>query len=206
MGEFALIRSLKPGMKDLSIMFIVLEISRPTKTKEGHEVRSVKIADRSGSINLSVWDDLGKLVTTGDIIRMTKGYVNVWKNCLTLYLAKISEFQKVNEFCMVFSELPFMSEPNPELQNPNQDKMPFQGGNKNFRPGSSDRGGPPPNSGSGSGASGGGSGGMMGGPRPGVPGGGGANFQPSMGNGAHANKWASHGARGVQSGPPGKAR
>ena len=39
---------------------------------------------------------------------MTKGYVNVWKNCLTLYLAKISEFQKVNEFCMVFSELPFM--------------------------------------------------------------------------------------------------
>ena len=54
------------------------------------------------------WDDLGKLVTTGDIIRMTKGYVNVWKNCLTLYLAKISEFQKVNEFCMVFSELPFM--------------------------------------------------------------------------------------------------
>ena len=54
MGEFALIRSLKPGMKDLSIMFIVLEISRPTKTKEGHEVRSVKIADRSGSINLSV--------------------------------------------------------------------------------------------------------------------------------------------------------
>ena len=54
MGEFTLIRNLKPGMKDLSIMFIVLEISRPTKTKEGHEVRSVKIADRSGSINLSV--------------------------------------------------------------------------------------------------------------------------------------------------------
>ena len=54
------------------------------------------------------WDDLGKLVQTGDIIRMTKGYVNVWKNCLTLYLGKSSEFQKVNEFCMVFSELPFM--------------------------------------------------------------------------------------------------
>lgn len=55
MGEYALIRSLKPGMKDLSIMFIVLDIGRPTKTKEGHEVRSVKVADRSGSINLSVY-------------------------------------------------------------------------------------------------------------------------------------------------------
>ena len=81
--------------------------------------------------------------------------------------------------------------------------MPFQGGNKNFRPGSSDRGsGPPPSSGSGGGGGGGGA--VMGGPRPGVPSGG-ANFQP-MGNGSHTNKWANHGARGLQSGPPGKAR
>ena len=87
------------------------------------------------------------------------------------------------------------------MQNPNHDKLPFQGGNKNFRPGSSDRGGPPPNSGSGGGSSGG----VISGPRPGVPSGG-ANFQP-MGNGAHTNKWGNHGAsRSVQSGPPGKAR
>ena len=108
MGEFTSIRNLKPGMKDLSLMFIVLDISRPTKTKEGHEVRSCRVADRTGSINLSVWDNLGQLIQSGDIIRMTKGYVSVWKNCLTLYLGKSSEFQKVNEFCMVFSEAPFM--------------------------------------------------------------------------------------------------
>ena len=108
MGEYFLIRNLKPGMKDLSLMFIILEVGRPSKTKEGHEVRSARIADRSGSINLSVWDDLGKLVQSGDIVRMSKGYVNVWKNCLTLYLGKNSEFQKINEFCMVFSEVPFM--------------------------------------------------------------------------------------------------
>ena len=40
--------------KDISLMFIVLDINRPTKTKEGHEVRTVKVADRSGSINLSM--------------------------------------------------------------------------------------------------------------------------------------------------------
>ena len=40
--------------KDISLMFIVLEVNRPTKTKEGHEVRTVKVADRSGSINLSM--------------------------------------------------------------------------------------------------------------------------------------------------------
>lgn len=115
MGDFVTIRSVKPGQKDISLMFIVLDINRPTKTKEGHEVRTVKVADRSGSINLSMWDDLGKQVQSGDIIRMTKGYANVWKTCLTLYLSKTSEFIKVGEFCYIFSEVPFMSEPNQEL-------------------------------------------------------------------------------------------
>ena len=54
MGEFTLIKHLKVGMKDLNLTFIVLDIGRPTKTKEGHEVRSVKIADRSAAINLSL--------------------------------------------------------------------------------------------------------------------------------------------------------
>ena len=40
--------------KDISLMFIILDINRATKTKEGHEVRTVKVADRSGSINLSL--------------------------------------------------------------------------------------------------------------------------------------------------------
>ena len=54
------------------------------------------------------WDELGKQVQSGDIIRMTKGYANVWKNCLTLYVSKTSEFLKVGEFCFIFSEVPFM--------------------------------------------------------------------------------------------------
>lgn len=201
-----MIRSLKPGSKDLSLMFIVLDIARPTKTKEGHEVRTVKVADRSGSINLSLWDGLGKLIQTGDIIRMTKGYINVWKNCLTLYLGKSSEFQKVNEFCMVFSELPFISEPNADLQPTNSDKMQFQGGSKSYRSGSSDGGGGP---GGGSGVPPSSSGISGGGPRPGATSGSSgttANFHP-VGNGAQANKWSNHGPRsGVPSGAPSKAR
>ena len=35
-------------------MFIILDVNRATKTKEGHEVRTVKVADRSASINLSL--------------------------------------------------------------------------------------------------------------------------------------------------------
>ena len=108
MGEYIPIRHLKNGMKDLTVMFIVLDVGRPNVTKEGHEVRTVKIADKTGSINLSLWDEPGKLIQSGDIIRMTKGYTNVWKNCLTLYTGKSGEFLKVGEFCLIFSELPFL--------------------------------------------------------------------------------------------------
>ncbi|QQP42233.1 SOSS complex subunit B1 [Caligus rogercresseyi] len=110
MVEFIPVRNLKPGLKDLQLKCIVLEISRAKMTKDGHEV-----ADRSGSVNLSLWDEPGKLINSGDIVRLTKVYTNVWKNCLTLYIGKGGELSKVGEFCLVYNEMPFLSEPNPEL-------------------------------------------------------------------------------------------
>lgn len=118
MGEqFINIKDLKPGQKNINIMFIVLEIGAPTRTRDGHDVRSVKVADKTGSINISIWDETGDLMQTGDICRLTKGYSNVWKSCLTLYTGKSGEVVKVGEFCMQFSETPNMSEPKPEYSN-----------------------------------------------------------------------------------------
>lgn len=108
--EVTSIRDLKPAMKNLSMVFIVLDIGnghnmfqtfqstpltqfiisgRPNVTKDQHEVRSCKVADKTGSINLSVWDEPGVLLQPGDIVRVTKGYVSVWKNCLTLYIGNL---------------------------------------------------------------------------------------------------------------------
>uniref|UniRef100_A0A3B3SLW5 SOSS complex subunit B2 n=1 Tax=Paramormyrops kingsleyae TaxID=1676925 RepID=A0A3B3SLW5_9TELE len=110
-----LIKDVKPGLKNLNIIFIVLEIGRVTKTKDGHEVRSCKVADKTGSITISVWDELGSLIQPGDIIRLTRGYASIWKGCLTLYTGRGGDLQKIGEFCMVYSEVPNFSEPNPEL-------------------------------------------------------------------------------------------
>ncbi|XP_076120506.1 SOSS complex subunit B2 isoform X1 [Alosa pseudoharengus] len=120
-----LIKDVKPGSKNLNIVFIVLEIGRVTKTKDGHEVRSCKVADKSGSIAISVWDELGSLIQPGDIIRLTRGYASIWKGCLTLYTGRGGDLQKIGEFCMVYSEVPNFSEPNPELlaQTNMQNKM-----------------------------------------------------------------------------------
>ncbi|XP_064590924.1 SOSS complex subunit B1 isoform X3 [Zonotrichia leucophrys gambelii] len=114
MSSETLVKDVKPGLKNLNLIFIVLETGRVTKTKDGHEVRTCKVADKSGSINISVWDDVGNLIQPGDIIRLTKGYASVFKGCLTLYTGRGGDLQKIGEFCMVYSEVPNFSEPNPE--------------------------------------------------------------------------------------------
>lgn len=131
-----LIKDVKPGSKNLNIVFIVLEIGRVTKTKDGHEVRSCKVADKSGSIAISVWDELGSLIQTGDIIRLTRGYASMWKGCLTLYTGRGGDLQKIGEFCMVYSEVPNFSEPNTEL---------LAQANKQNKTGKDQRGNSPPN-------------------------------------------------------------
>ena len=88
--------------------FIVLDFNWLTKSKEGHKVLTVHVADRRGSVNLSLLDDLGLQIESCDIIRLTRGYVNVWKNCLTPYVLKNSEILKIGQFCFIFEETPFM--------------------------------------------------------------------------------------------------
>ncbi|XP_020339187.1 SOSS complex subunit B1 isoform X2 [Oncorhynchus kisutch] len=116
------VKDIKPGLKNLNVIFIVLETGRVTKTKDGHEVRTCKVADKTGSISISVWDEVGGLIQTGDIIRLTKGYASVFKGCLTLYTGRGGELLKIGEFCMVYSEVPNFSEPNPEYSNMDQMK------------------------------------------------------------------------------------
>ncbi|CAJ0949983.1 unnamed protein product [Ranitomeya imitator] len=71
--SYVSIKDIKTGQKNLNVIFIVLEIGRVTKTKDGHEVRSCKVADKTGSITVSVWDEIGSLIQPGDIIRLTRG-------------------------------------------------------------------------------------------------------------------------------------
>ena len=50
---------------------------KATRTKDGHNVCSCKVADKSGSINISLWDEVGDLLQIGDICKLTKGLVSI---------------------------------------------------------------------------------------------------------------------------------
>lgn len=187
-----LIKDVKPGSKNLNIVFIVLEIGRVTKTKDGHEVRSCKVADKSGSIAISVWDELGSLIQPGDIIKLTRGYASIWKGCLTLYTGRGGDLQKIGEFCMVYSEVPNFSEPNPELLAQSNQQ------NKPGKPDQNQRGNSPPNQSSGTAAPPG-NGSMppfsSPAPPPSAPGGGGGGYSASRPNGrAPGNNGAPQGS------------
>ncbi|KAH9380744.1 hypothetical protein HPB48_008874 [Haemaphysalis longicornis] len=82
--------------------FIILEIEQVSMTK-GNTVRTFKVADRSGSMLFCLWGEI------------TRGYASLWKGYLRLYTGRGSDIHKIGEFCLAFSETPFMSEPNPEF-------------------------------------------------------------------------------------------
>lgn len=44
--DFVAIKDLRDGMKNINVMFIVLEMTGATKTKEQREVFSFKVADQ----------------------------------------------------------------------------------------------------------------------------------------------------------------
>ena len=133
------------------------------------EVRTVKVADRSGMVNLSLWNEPGKVLQQGDIIRMSRGYTGMFKSCLTLYTAKHGEFVKIGDFCMIFSETPNMSEANPELaavfEKEEAEKKAKMNERNNSRGGNLGNGGVPSNGGGGGNKTWGSSGGGGGDPR-----------------------------------------
>nr|CAB3264184.1 SOSS complex subunit B1-like [Phallusia mammillata] len=121
-GTLNYIKDVYPQAKNLQMKVIVLHIGNSYKTKDGLEVRSCKVADKTGSINLSIWGEHGSFIQPGDILALSRCYAVLFKNCLTLYVGKLGSLTKVGDFCMVFNEVPDISEPNAEwIQQQNQE-------------------------------------------------------------------------------------
>jgi len=87
-----LVKDLKPGSKNMSMLLIILEMGKVNITKDGHELRTAKVADKSGSVNLTIWDKPGGLLQGGDIIRIhkvTKQYK--WQSQESMISASVCE-------------------------------------------------------------------------------------------------------------------
>uniref|UniRef100_A0A5S6QUU9 OB domain-containing protein n=1 Tax=Trichuris muris TaxID=70415 RepID=A0A5S6QUU9_TRIMR len=112
-SKYMCIRELTANMRYISLQFIILEIGPPRRTRDGHDVRLIRIADQTGSVNLSAWDEIGSAMSAGDICKLANGYTSYHRGCLTVNCGKLGELRKIGEFCMLFSDHPNMSLPNP---------------------------------------------------------------------------------------------
>lgn len=76
-----IIAKLEPNQRQINLLVIVLRIqANPQKTREGHEIHSFKVADRTGSVTLNVWNTTGQLIAPGDILRLQNCITQVFKN------------------------------------------------------------------------------------------------------------------------------
>lgn len=70
---FTKIADLRPYTKTLNVAFIVLEKQGSQSTREGNTITQFWVADSSGSVLVSLWDELGVIVKPGDILELRGG-------------------------------------------------------------------------------------------------------------------------------------
>mmetsp|Transcript_64679 Transcript_64679/g.114637 ORF Transcript_64679/g.114637 Transcript_64679/m.114637 type:complete len:169 (+) Transcript_64679:67-573(+) len=106
------IRELRPGMKRITVTFILLErLHAPLRIASGSTIHQWLVADETGSIDIALYDAHGEAFTGGDIIRLSDGYCNVHRNALQLGVGPTGKPRKIGDFTMRYSETPYMSAP-----------------------------------------------------------------------------------------------
>lgn len=95
--KYTKISELRPYMKGLNCVFIVLEKGNVTKTKDEHLLAHALVADNTAAVHLSLWDTAADWLQPGDIIRLRGGYSTIFKNNLILYAGRYGNVTRIGE-------------------------------------------------------------------------------------------------------------
>jgi hypothetical protein len=101
--KFTKISDLKPYLKNLNLIFMVLEKGSVTKTKDDKILTQFLIGDPSGCVTLSLWDS-GEYIQPSDIIRLRGAFCTLFKHSLILYSNRFCIIEKIGEFNMLINE------------------------------------------------------------------------------------------------------
>ena len=87
------IKELRDGMKRVSIQAKVTEKSDPREVTsrfkdQTYKVSTALIADETGTIKLTLWNDQIDLVNVGDIVRVENGYITSFRGEIQLNAGK----------------------------------------------------------------------------------------------------------------------
>ena len=97
------ISELKPMENRFRLLFKVIEkseireVSSRNDESETHRISDITVADESGSILVSAWDDDIELLEEGKFFKIENGYVNIYRDSLRLARGKFGNFVPIEE-------------------------------------------------------------------------------------------------------------
>jgi len=102
MSEFIFVSDLKPRSRNINVKFKVVSISEPRNVfsrKDGseHRVAEAKVADSTGCIILTLWDDNIEKLKEGKTYELKNAYVNLFQNKMRLNIGRNSTLLESEE-------------------------------------------------------------------------------------------------------------
>ena len=95
------IEELKPYQNRFNVSFKVIEKSEVRETtprddsSEAHRLCDIKVADKTGSIILTAWDNDIQLLEVDNYYELTNGYVNIFHDSMRLSRGKFGTINKI---------------------------------------------------------------------------------------------------------------
>jgi replication factor A1 len=94
--QMTAIKDLQDGMKRVSIEAQIVEKGDPREVKsrfkdETYRIVDAVVADESGSVKLTLWNEQIDLVNVGDKIKIENGYVTSFKSEMQLNVGKFGK-------------------------------------------------------------------------------------------------------------------
>ena len=72
----------------------IVEVQNRNNPDEKHQMSNVKIADSTGSVILTAWDDDIEYLEIDNYYSLTNGYVNLYRDSMRLARGKYGEFSE----------------------------------------------------------------------------------------------------------------
>lgn len=79
------------------------------RTQQGSDVRTIKVADQTGSINLCLWNEQSDNIALKKVFTLKNGFATLHKGRLSLSFAKSGELSKALDANLPYVDLPDMS-------------------------------------------------------------------------------------------------
>jgi len=98
MSELVKIGELSPRSRGINLVAKVVSKS-PERTvtsqydQSEHRLSELLIADETGAINLVLWDDKIDLVNEGDVVKVTNGFIKLFRGRMQLNLGRYGDIE-----------------------------------------------------------------------------------------------------------------